>query len=77
MVGGLINSEFGRTPPKQRGMQTALPEADYSVFPEFFEVAPDPCSHYLRGDNLTPRLTSLNPDRKAHGVVECIPLELA
>lgn len=32
LVGGLINSEFGRTLPNQRGMQMALPEAGYSVF---------------------------------------------
>lgn len=53
----------------------ATPEADYSGFSEFLEIAPVLCSQKLpcpRGDNPTPSLTSLNPNREAHGVAECI-----
>ena len=62
--------------PNERGVQMALPEADYSGFPEFFEIAQFLCSqklHYPRGDNPTPNFISLNSNRKAHEVVECIP----
>lgn len=57
------------------------PEADYSGFLEFSDIAPVLCSQKLpcsRGDNPTPSLSSLKPNSEAHGVVECIQaLELA